>query len=549
MGYLIKYFIKRLPREGFRSLSVSALALALVLLISVMGGMKARMESEYDYMIDSHPIFVEVSDGYSIATDGLDIGVRSLSQFTDPEAIWSVHDYVEDLLLKRELDIIRWEPKSENGLLLGVADSRVITDEGMEISYYEGYDDSIFTSFQPEERLLLVRDELLELLPLAEGGTVLVEISLGAGWTASVFRAPFTIAGTVSGRGAGMAFCSYDMLDATLRASDGIGRAKITVDGREVFVGVRRLSALVLEPSPPETWPLIGITAVDAHSALSELSAQSAHSELSAQSAHSHENSSTIVFYEGYDESVFTGNEYVCLVSEDILGFTEGGMLDVMVKSKAGVHPAAVNAMLTVAGTVKGLDEPVVYVPFQTAGELGFESDGGTPYTERLRAKIADNRELDAFKEVAMRSFTDVGVHINERTFAMTIYDGEFYDRTEALLQTIFFIDIATPFVYFITICVGFVASFLLTRRRRAEFAIMRSVGVNRLSIFFGTLFEQAALCALGAVLGCAIFALTWGYVFVRRPLVFLACYTLGAVISAAMAAGTDVLRLLRDKE
>ena len=546
MGYLIRYFIKRLPREGFKSLSVSALALALVLLINVMGGMKARMESEYDYMIDSHPIFIEVSDGYSIATDGLEIGVRSLSQFTDPDAIWSVHDYVEGLLLKRELDIIRWEPKSQDGLLFGVADSGVITESGKEISYYEGYDDSIFTSFQPEERLLLIREELLELLPLTQDGTVLVEISLGVGWTASVFRAPFTIAGTFSGRGMGIAYCSYDMLDATLRVSDGIGREKITVDGREVFVNVRRLRALLLEPDPPQTWPLIGITAIDAHSALSELSALSAPS---APSSPTYENSSAIVFYEGYDESVFTGNEYVCLVSEEILSATGGGKLDVMYKSKAGLQPEAVSVELTVIGIVRGLDGPVVYIPFQTAGQLGFESDGGTPYTERLRAKITDNRELDAFKEVAVRSFTDVGVHINERTFAMTIYDGEFYDRTEALLQTIFFIDVATPFVYFITICVGFVASFLLTRRRKSEFATMRSLGVNRLSIFFGTLFEQASLCALGLVLGCAFFALTWGYVFIERPLVFLACYTLGTVISAAMAAGADVLRLLRDKE
>jgi len=62
-------------------------------------------------------------------------------------------------------------------------------------------------------------------------------------------------------------------------------------------------------------------------------------------------------------------------------------------------------------------------------------------------------------------------------------------------------------------------------------------------------LFEQAALCALGVALGCILFTLTWDYVFIERPLIFLGCYMLGAVISAARAAGTDVLRLLRDKE
>ena len=153
------------------------------------------------------------------------------------------------------------------------------------------------------------------------------------------------------------------------------------------------------------------------------------------------------------------------------------------------------------------------------------------------------------FKELATRTFTRVGIYFNPQVFAMTIYDAEFYDITEAFSQTIFFIDIATPFVYVLAVCVGFIASFLLTRRKIGEFAIMRSVGVNKMGIFFGTFLEQALLCAVGAALGSLLFTMTWGYVFITQPLIFLACYMLGVLVSAAKAAGTDVLRLLRDKE
>jgi ABC-type antimicrobial peptide transport system permease subunit len=142
-----------------------------------------------------------------------------------------------------------------------------------------------------------------------------------------------------------------------------------------------------------------------------------------------------------------------------------------------------------------------------------------------------------------------VGVYFNDKTFAMTIFDAEYYDKTEALTQTIYFISFATPFVYALTACTGFVASYLLTRRRRGEFANMRSVGINKRDIFIGALFEQSALCAIGAAIGCAAFRMAWGDVYIRESALFLACYTLGAAISAARVAGTDVLKILRDKE
>jgi len=62
-------------------------------------------------------------------------------------------------------------------------------------------------------------------------------------------------------------------------------------------------------------------------------------------------------------------------------------------------------------------------------------------------------------------------------------------------------------------------------------------------------LLEQTLLCVVGAALGCVLFRLTWGHVFIERALIFIGCYMLGAAISAVRAAGTDVLRLLRDKE
>jgi len=254
------------------------------------------------------------------------------------------------------------------------------------------------------------------------------------------------------------------------------------------------------------------------------------------------------VFFDGYDKTAFSTNEYVCVVTEDAMQWVHNGVVYLDAQSKADIGAEPVGVELKVIGTAPGDGSNAVFIPFKTVSEIGRQSDGQQLYSERLRATISDNRRLVDFKHTALRTFYNVGIYFNPRVSSMTIFDAEFYDLTETLQQTIFFIDIVTPFVYAIAVCVGFVASFLLTRRRMSEFAVMRSIGVNKESIFVVTLFEQALLCAAGVVVGCVIFALTWDLVFIMRPAVFFACYISGAVLSAARAAGTDVLRLLRDK-
>jgi len=87
-----------------------------------------------------------------------------------------------------------------------------------------------------------------------------------------------------------------------------------------------------------------------------------------------------------------------------------------------------------------------------------------------------------------------------------------------------------------------------LTRRRKAEFAIMRSLGINKWIVFVSALAEQALLSIIGVALGFTFVAVIWGYAIITRPAVFLACYLLGAVFAAAGAAGTNVMKVLRDR-
>jgi len=418
MKYLMGYFIKRLPRENYKSLSVSALALALVFLINLLGGIKVWQEAEYEDIMENFPIFVEVSDNSGSVVDMLFIGEKYINLFTDPdENFFPLSGYLNDVLLKRTLDVTAISGAAATATLTGISDPRANGDA--HLSFFDGYDENILKTGEP---VCLVSEDILE---MAEDG---------------LLRA------VVKGK-----FRTYTTKEATqIQAEDAAGN----------------------------------------------------------------------IFIYWMDEWV----------------------------TKA-IEPKDVQTELKIIGMVTGAGSGVVYCPFLTASELGLASDGYEIYTDKLAATVAANRDLVEFKKAAWWHFPRVGPIYDNRNFSLTIYDSQFYDETIPLMQNIILIDAVTPFVYIASVAIGFIASYLLTRRRKQEFAVMRSVGINKRDIFFGALFEQAVLCAIGAVLGTILVLLTWGYISFARPAVFLACYITGAAFSAVKAAGANVLKILREKE
>ena len=553
MRYLISYSIKCISREKFKSLVIPILSFALVYLICVMGGIRARMADEFDYMLDEYPIEIVVSDPNGIRTDGLRIGSLYVEQFTDPDALWPLGGYVENLQLRRELSI-----KSDKRTTLGITLVGVNSDTAIEyfdvyrdslsendpagnggipeslaqIEYLDGYDEDVLS--QNMDYCIVSKD----VMAWSEGTAIHALFFWNRGeYIVDCYGARLEIVGTVDGLSDdGMVFISTAAANSFFRGAgiqssfngfqvDELALAYQTVNGRK---------DILLHPIQYHIGVLIGISSGDVDETLTS------------------EDDVQITYFEGYDESLFTSDEYVCIISENAMHMVENGMLTMIVQSRAG-YSIPVGAELKVVGTVSISDEgdeAIVYAPFSAVSILGSESAMVPSHSEMLRATLANNRDLDDFKSMAIRSFREVsGYYFNPNVFSLTIYDDEFYDITESLQQTIFFIDIATPFVYAIVICIGFIASFLLTRRRKNEYANMRSVGVSRVSIFTCVLFEQAVLCAVGAAIGCVLFTLTWGIVLIRWALIFLCCYILGTAFSSIKAAGTDVLRLLREKE
>ena len=209
--------------------------------------------------------------------------------------------------------------------------------------------------------------------------------------------------------------------------------------------------------------------------------------------------------------------------------------------------PHEIENSFIIVGIVMGESEKA-YTPFWVASKIGQASDAQPPYTEGLSATLSDNRTLTQFKETAWRTFLPMSLLTGNRPYTMIVHDRMFYDLIETIRQNIYIIDVITPIIFYLSIFAAVVASFLVNRRRKTEYALMRGMGIKKTHMFFSIMMEQTVLGATGAAMGCLVFYLSWGYLFVRGPAILLACYVFGAILSTFKAVGADVLKIMRER-
>jgi hypothetical protein len=274
-----------------------------------------------------------------------------------------------------------------------------------------------------------------------------------------------------------------------------------------------------------------------------------------------------IVFREGYDDTVFSSNDMVAVISEDL--YTAGYMPDnITVLSKRRVEETnehgwstgiirpnePVTASLEIVGVVYGRINNTIYAPFWTVAKWGEESDGFPTYTETARLLLY-NRMIDDFKNQATPMFVPPGTPVEpDATGAMrmslTVHDGSFNNVISGMRQIILIIDVMTPFIYLITAFVGLITGFIFTRRRMPEFAVIRSIGVSKSNVFLIALFEQLFFCVVGVSAGTLVyFVFSGGRFSLSNAVLIILCYCGGAAAASIKATGADILKLLRERE
>ncbi|MDO4543357.1 MAG: hypothetical protein Q4C01_02285 [Clostridia bacterium] len=169
-----------------------------------------------------------------------------------------------------------------------------------------------------------------------------------------------------------------------------------------------------------------------------------------------------------------------------------------------------------------------------------------------LSFTVADTENLAEFRdEMEALGLSSVG-QISAKRLALVIDDAELMqaiqdlDRQTSYMWALFIV------LFLLTVGIGFVISNLLTKNRKAEFAMMRSMGAGRTKTFFIFALEQIAEFLIGLIVGLVILYAAYGSIdtFQWTMLgIYSACYIIGIMIAAQVMNRLQVLDILGAKE
>ena len=264
----------------------------------------------------------------------------------------------------------------------------------------------------------------------------------------------------------------------------------------------------------------------------------------------------TYKFFDGWDESDLYSDEKVCLVSEALVKRLSLEPFDKIVlttecEPQDGQRTGHVVTQMTVIGTHAGADMNTIYAPWSTVNTIGMKTDGSN-YTDILSATLLENNLLNEMKELIRSQgfFGRVDVNAEETGYAIAIDDGQFIKSVSMAQQNIIFYDMITPFVFVLAVSIGFLTSFLYTRGRVTEFAVMRSIGVGGVKTALEAFSEQLILGLLSSILAVVVTMLTQDVpIELFEPSMFLLCFSAGTLITIIKVSTANALEIMKARE
>lgn len=277
-----------------------------------------------------------------------------------------------------------------------------------------------------------------------------------------------------------------------------------------------------------------------------------------------------IRYLEGWGETVFSGDERVCVIGKSDMekqGYTCGDeiILTVYYFSYDDREELWLKELrpvsMKIVGQIDDSDEmaameyPNVLLPFQTAWNM-VEEKPAEFAADAVSFYVKDPLALNAFKE-EMGQIGEYGlfevykgdnVRFSHKGTALYVLDGIFITMADRLKTAIRILTAFLLPIGILVFIVGYVISHLLASGRVKEFALFRSLGVHvagAVWVFWG---EQFALAFLGNLAGC-LAALLVGHRGLKEAAiacgVSLCGYMLGTTVALALLAGEKPLALL----
>lgn len=230
------------------------------------------------------------------------------------------------------------------------------------------------------------------------------------------------------------------------------------------------------------------------------------------------ENGCTVTWLEGYGPEIFSGHEPLCLVPETEFGAipTAGDGERYLTLTFQGMLEGEAQRTFQVAGYYSGSTSSACYCAWNVIWDI-FTEMGEEPTADSIRATIANNREIEAFRAYAGEWFAEVTPQGTPQLweasplytyypFAFEIYDATLVQTEDALANNIALMNFASQAILALSLAIGFLAAFLLIRSRARELALMQTMGTGKPAIFVQAFLEQALPTILGVLVAAAGF-------------------------------------------
>lgn len=179
-------------------------------------------------------------------------------------------------------------------------------------------------------------------------------------------------------------------------------------------------------------------------------------------------------FFEGWEEEDLRGQEQVCLISSDM--FTDGEYITV-------AADMGESARLRIIGTVANGPSNEIYCPYFMSWSEGVSV---AFLTDSCSFDIRNNQKLEASKSYIYEWFVrpDLSNQMDGLTFGVLVRDETYQKNIEEIQANLSMLRLLLPVLIIVFGGIGFFASFLATRGRTKEFAVMRCLGMKQCKIF-----------------------------------------------------------------
>lgn len=224
------------------------------------------------------------------------------------------------------------------------------------------------------------------------------------------------------------------------------------------------------------------------------------------------ENGCAIFWNEGYDSSVFGGEELVCLIPEamaEIIDMLElpTEFLSLFLPADFALFGTDYEGEIPIIGTYSSENETTIYLPWE-AYQMICVNHSRSQGADALYATLRDNSELERFREAALKYFVEpdpdyaARVDVDGFYFALDINDSKLQQADLTLRNSMRVNEMVTMLVFILSALAGFLIGFLVIRSRKREITLMRTMGCSNGRIYLEFALEQLICLVIGVLVG-----------------------------------------------